>query len=182
MILSVLAAAVLSSTEPSAADLAVRFVQVQQALPGEQPTFEGWTRAQLQAEARRLEDERPGLGGPIAMMAVGGAIGVIDLVVVFLGGVFALLTRGGFDPGFTIGVSIVGLVAAGLLIAGGILLRGLSYDRNRLGQQLDRVNQAIERLSAPVEPPRDIPPAMQPPSPQQVRFSTPMIGVTLARF
>ena len=183
MILSLLAAVVLTGSEPSAAGLAPHFVQVQEALPGTQPSYEGWTRPQLESEIRRLEDLRPGLGGPITLMAIGAGVGVIDLVIFLFGGLIALLGGGGFSPGVTIGISIFAVIAAGLLIVGGILLKGISKERSDYGRQIEGVKAALEALSAPpaVEPPPHAPPPAMP-FPQQVMISPPWIAVTLARF
>lgn len=184
MILSLVAAAVLTGSEPSAAALADRFVQVQQALPGEQPTatgYEGWTKAQLHTELRRLEDARPGLGGPISLMAIGAAIGIVDLVVVLFGGFIVLVSGTRFDTGVIVAMAVFGVIAAGLLIVGGILLKGISTERREYGAQIDLIKTALEAMApAPVEPPPNVPPAM--PFPQQVMGPSPLIAVTLARF
>lgn len=169
-----------SAGEPSAAALAPRFVEVQAALPGEQPAYEGWTRAQLETETRRLEDERPGIGGAVTMIAIGGAITVIDLLAVMMGGLIALTGGGGFSTGFTVGVSVVLVCAVGLLIVGGILLRGALTERKEYSRQLEEVKAAIERLApSPAAPPPRLPPAQPFP---QVRAAPPLIAVTLARF
>lgn len=182
MILSILAAVVLTGAEPSAAGLAGRFVQVQDALPGQQPTYAGWTRAQLETEGRRLEDERPGIGGPVAMMAIGAALGAVDLIALFFGGLVALL-GGNLDAGYIISVSLTAVVAIGLMVVAGILLKGLSKERAENTRRIDEVKSAIERLMpAPFEPPPNVPPAMQLPVPMQVRGPAPLIAVTLARF
>ena len=181
MILSLVAAVVMTSTGPSAANLAPRFVQVQDALPAQQPTFDGWTREQLETELRRLDETRPSLAGPVTLMAVGGAVGVIDLVVFLFGGFIVTVTNTRFDTGIIIGMSLAAVIAAGLLIVGGILLRGISKDRSEVGRQMDLVKEAIERLTPTrVEPPPNVPPAM--PFPQQVMGPAPLIAVTLARF
>jgi hypothetical protein len=181
MILSLLAAVVLTGSEPSAAALAPRFTQVQDALPGEQPSFAGWTRAQLEAEVRRLEDLRPSMGGPITFMAIGAAVLVVDFVAFFFAGFIALLSNTGFPPGATIGISIAALIGAGLLVIGSILLRGIMKERSEYGRQIDLVKAALEAMSpTPIEPPPNVPPAM--PIPPQVMLSAPWIAVTLARF
>ena len=181
MILSLVAAAVMTGSEPSAAALAARFVQVQDALPGEQPTYDTWTRGQLETEIRRLEDLRPSLGGPITMLAIGAAIGVVDLVIFLFGGLIVLLSNGRFDTGLIIGMSLFGVIAAGLLIIGGILVRGVASERSGYNRQIDTVKAVLERLTpVPVEPPANVPPAM--PFPQQVQGTPPFIAVTLARF
>jgi hypothetical protein len=185
MFLSLLAATLLTGAEPSAAGLADRFVRVQQALPGEQPAYAGWTRRQLESELRRLDDVRPSIAGPVTMLAVGAAVAGIDFVLVAFGGLIALLGGGGFDPGFTIGVSITAVIAVGLLVMSIILLKGLNKERAANSEQADAVKKAIERLTpatpAPVDP-RQIPPPPLAPFPMQVRLTAPLIVVTLARF
>ncbi|MBS1150028.1 MAG: hypothetical protein H6Q89_1726 [Myxococcaceae bacterium] len=181
MILSLLAAVVLTGTEPSAAALAPRFVLVQDALPGQQPTYAGWTRAQLQTELLRLEDARPSVAGPVTMLVIGAVIGVGDLVVFFFGGLIALLSSSGFPVTFSVGVSVAAVIAVGLLVVGGILLKGISQERSESTKQIDQVKSAIDQLtSPPVEPPPMAPPPAMPFL--QVRLSAPWIAVTLARF
>jgi hypothetical protein len=108
-------------------------------------------------------------------------VGAIDLVALMLVSLVTLLSNTGFAPGFTIGVSVFGVIAVGLLIVGGILLRGIARERADYGAQIDRVKAAIEGLTpTPVEPPVNVPPAM--PFPQQVMGPSPWIAVTLARF
>lgn len=183
MILSLLAAVVMTGTEPSAAGLADRFVQVQESLPGQQPTYQGWTRRQLEAEMRRLDDLRPSLGGPISMMAIGAAVAVVDFVVFLFGGLIALLSGGGFDTGVVVVMGIGAVVAAGLIILGAILLKGISKERGDYGRQMDLVKAAIEALTpSPMEPPPQPPPSMQTPFPMQVMATPLFITVTLARF
>ncbi len=172
----------LAAHPPSATALAARFVQVQAALPGEQPTYAGWSRGELLAEVQRLEDARPGIGGPIAMITIGACIGVVDLIAFLFVGLASLLNGNtGFAPGFTIGVSVVGVLAVGLLIVGVILLRGISKERADLSRQIETVKAAIQQLiPAPNEPRPNVP---ERPAPfLQVRGSTPLIAVTLARF
>src|SRR3954454_10742262 len=48
--------------------------------PGDRPV-EQMTREELQAEYQRLDQERPSIGGPIALTAVGGGLLIIGLGV-----------------------------------------------------------------------------------------------------
>ena len=183
--LSLLAAAVLTSSEPSAAALAPRFVEVQAALPGEQPTYAGWTRQQLQQEIDRLEDERPGIGLQVTLIAVGAAVGVVDLLALMVGGLIAL---GGTRIDTTYTVALIGFAvgAIGLLVVGGIFLRAAIKDRAEYNKEIEKLKQAILDLApaAPMGPP---PPPLAPPPPgtqfpPQVQFTPPWFAVTLARF
>jgi hypothetical protein len=184
MLLTLLAAGVLTALEPSSAALAPRFVQVQQALPGEQPTaYDGWTKAQLEAEVERLEDLRPSKVGPVIMVITGAVVGGFDLAVFLLGGFLVTIVGGSFDTGTIAGMSVFGVIAVGLLIVGGILLKRISAERSEYDRQIAEVTAAIERLvtPAPMEPPPNVPPAM-PHFPQVMAPSAPTITLTLARF
>lgn len=194
--LALVAAVVLVGSEPSAASLAPRFVQVQAALPGEQPTVEapppepyvGWTRGQLELELLRLEDLRPSLGLPIALLASGAAIAVIDFVVFFFAGFLALVGGTGLPVPVTAGIVVAALIAVGMIVIGAILISRTVQDRKQLGVQIDLVRAAIDKLRAPADPvppapsPDDPPPPPPPAFPQQVLWAPSLVTVTLARF
>lgn len=193
--LSLVAAMVVMASEPSAAGLAPRFVQVQAASPGEQPTAEtyaGWSRGQLELEQQRLVDLRPSPGLPIALLASGAAIVLIDLVVVMFAGLIALTGSTGLPVPVTAGIATAAFVGAGMIIIGVILLVRILGERRELGAQIDGVKAAIERLSTgappptnepePVPEPRPSEPPASTPYPLQVQWAPSIVTVTLARF
>lgn len=183
--LSTFAALVLTATEPSAAGLAAHFVQVQAALPGEQPTYETWTRPQLEAETRRLEDLKPGLGLPIALFVSGGVVVVIDLAVFLLSGFIALLSGTGLPVPLTAGIVVALIIGAGLIAMGAIFLARILSERRAIGAELELIKAALDKGSIeavpPVPPPENTPPPAMP-FPQQVRWAPTFFTVTLARF
>ena len=106
--LALLTAVVLTSTSPSAANLAGHFVRVQEAPPAEQPRgYEQWTREQLLDERYRLDVARPSLVMPIVLVAAGGGAIVIGGVSLLYAGMLSLLAsvlggRAGIDTGVVI--------------------------------------------------------------------------------
>ena len=111
--------------------------------------IEKMSRGELQAEYARLEEQRPGIAGPITMMSVGGGL---------LGyGVFLLLATpgpGGLGSSFTdrnpIGYLFVGMMMLGVaLLTPGIWLAWTRRaERAECSERMDEINerlQAIER-------------------------------------
>lgn len=182
--LSVFAAAIVTLSEPSAAGLAGRFVQVQQALPGEQPAYEGWSKQQLKLELDRLDETRPGIGLPVTMIAVGAAIGGVDAIVVFFGGLIALFGGGGLPITFTVAAIVFAVGAVGLIVTGIVFLRAAQAERREQDTQVEAVREGLKRFEAPKVPAGPapiVPPPASFPGPQ-VQLSSPWFAVTLARF
>ena len=181
-----LAAAVFSSTGPSAANLADRFLRVQQSAPTEQPTpgYEGWTRNQLLAERDRLDLSRPSIVLPIVGVAVGGGLLIVSGITALYAGLFAFLGgiigRGsGIDTGVVIFCAILAVIGAAGVVAGLIFLLPTLKERTAIGKQIDRVNDALEHLETdPGVPPPPPPPSVG----NQVSRPSTWITVTLARF
>ncbi len=183
--LSVLAVVVMTGFEPSASDLSAKFRLVDDA--GPMPAqYAGWSRRQLDAELERLDNLRPSLGGPIALMVSGVVLAAGDVVVLLFAGLFTLVGRNRIDTGLIIGMSIVGVIAAGLIIVGGILLGRITSERNVVGREMDLVKAAIDALvplPTPAPGPNAPPPVPPATAPYPLQVMAPLsIAVTLARF
>jgi hypothetical protein len=152
--------------------------------------LEQMSRQQLRTEYHRLEDERPGVGLPIALVASGG-------VLIFGGGITMLysliLSIALHIPAAVFIVAGVIAVAGGGLLALGIvnLLRTIG-ERRQYGEQMDDIQQQIDRLDGKAVPPPDNgdapvppPPPMfdpQPPPPPGALLGGPHPSLVLARF
>jgi hypothetical protein len=127
----------------------------------------------LRAEYQRLEESRPGLAGPIVMLAIG-----VPLLVVGAIFLYTFLIYGSFTyeliPLLVLGVAfgVVGLVLA---IVGGVRLGRTIRDRGQIGQQMEDIKRQIDALeSAPPPPP--------PPSSVERIGPTPVTRMVLASF
>lgn len=192
--LALVASMVVTFAGPSAAGLAPRFVQVQAALSGAQPTavdpqdpYAAWTRPQLEQEWRRLDDLRPGMGLPITLLAVGAAVLVIDFVVFFFGGLIALTGGSGIPVPLTAGIVVAAIAGVGMILTGIYFIVRIGQERRDLGQQIDLIKAAIEKRNteaAPPAPPPENTPPPPPDVPLQVRrgWAPPLVLVTVARF
>ena len=111
---------------------------------------------ELRAEYQRLDEGRPGIGGPIVMLAIGVPCIVVGIAVFYLLGVYELLYN--FNQlwwvvGLPVGVI---LFAAGLVltIVGGVRLGRNIRERNTVTQQMEDIKRQIDALeSAPPPPP-----------------------------
>ncbi len=129
------------------------------------------SREQLQIEYQRLDREKPGIGGPIALTSVGG--GLLFFGVVF----FAYAVAGYLFVGAMTELVIVAYVllafSAALGITGAVLLTvGLVKLFTRIGQRraysqrMDDINarlESLDRSGAPPPPPPDVMPPPPPP-------------------
>lgn len=110
----------------------------------------------LRAEYQRLDESRPGLAGPIVMLAIGVPAFVIGFAIFYSFVLYDLIFGGlssVFYLGFIIGIPllVVGLVLA---IVGGVRLGRTIRERSSIGQQMEEVKKQIEALeSAPPPPP-----------------------------
>lgn len=194
MLLVLLAA--LSAT-PSAASLAdggglrgylVKPVQFGGEAQLEKPLSQ-MTRDELRVEYHRLEDNRPGIGGQITMIALGGAtlaVGALTLWVSLLVG-FA-----GTVPLVPLIVGI-GLVVGGgaLLTVGIIMLRLAIAERKPFNEAMDEVKQRLdgsyEEPGRPPPPPNlpyepNVPPPPPPPPPPGAGWPDVRPSLVLATF
>lgn len=105
------------------------------------------SRGQLRAEYAQLDAKRPGLGGPITMVAVGGGL-------IVYGGFLLLVAAGPSGPSslFTssspLGYLFVTMLAvgAGLLIPGIWLWWNRRDDRAVMGERMDAISARLEEL------------------------------------
>ena len=129
---------------------------------------EQMTREQLQIEYQRLDVEKPGLGGPIALLAVGG--GLLFVCIPFLYLAVLAFAEGGTS------VLLLGYIflvfGAALAITGGVLLTvGLVKLFQRIGerrayaQRMEDINARLESLDRTGAPPPPPPPSSMPPPP-----------------
>lgn len=124
------------------------------------PVFETMGRDELYAQLKRLEDSRPGLGGPIAALAIGVALvlpgagitvaGAVSLIAGLRGvtGMAALTTAG--IVLLSLGVVMV-VVGAILCTVGGIKLGSHIRERTLNGREADEVRRRIDALG-PLQP------------------------------
>ncbi|MGQ0507053.1 MAG: hypothetical protein ACT4TC_17235 [Myxococcaceae bacterium] len=115
------------------------------------------TREQLRAEYSALDAARPGLGGKIAMLAVGGVLAIVGLYPFFFG--LVTLSASGVSGTSAATVNIVGAILLGvgvvlivtgviLAIVGGIRLVAAIRERSRYGARMDEVQRQIDTLDA----------------------------------
>lgn len=130
------------------------------------------TKQQLEAELERLQKSQPAIGGPVAMVSVGGGLLIISFVILYVD--FLLWIISGFGGAGFAGVGIVlVLVAAAFAITGGILLAvgvvnliARMGERREISQRIDDINARLEKMHPdsneyePVVPP---PPPLPPP-------------------
>jgi hypothetical protein len=153
------------------------------------PDYSGWSRLQLRQEYNRLDEARPGLGMPIALMASGGGVLLVGLYGLLVSALAVGLGVGAVSA--EIIFAVLSIVGAGLLILGGITLARTLPERRWIGLQLDEIDQRLKTAeenrtpgrvpgSDPVgPPPPPFPgPAAMPPS----QVMAPQFPITLARF
>jgi hypothetical protein len=148
------------------------------------------TREQLKAEYKRLDEEKPGLGGQITMIALGGAtlgIGAVTLWISFLIGI-----------GLSSTVPLVPLlVGAGLVLGGGalltvgiIMLRMARAEREPFHQAQEEIQRRLDgSYESPGQPPPmqpdrydPVPPPPPPPPPPGAGFPAVRPSLVLATF
>jgi len=110
--------------------------------------LETMSRRQLLEEYKRVEQARPGIGGPIAALSVGGglmAAGAAGLLAASNG-------FGGLGAAFTernpIGFFVAALITVGAasVLTGFWLLWNRRDDRAALGERLDQIDERLETL------------------------------------
>jgi hypothetical protein len=154
------------------------------------PSIDAMTREQLAAELRRLDDTRPGLGGPIALMVVGVALAVPGAGIVLAGVSAGLGFSGSYGSavalvfaGFGVALLVVGVILA---IVGSIKLVGRISARRAHSADVDEVRKRIDTLdqAPPTAPPPPGPELMPPPPPPppQANFVMPGAMQTVMTF
>ncbi len=118
-------------------------VPAQQAPFIGQPLMGEPTSAQLLAEIAVLRRERPGLGGAVTLLSIGGGLGIAGIFYFALSGL-----AGGFT--FSNPLMVIGLVGMciGLPMAliGTWLLIGRLNERQRIGVEIRRVENELKAL------------------------------------
>lgn len=139
-------------------------------VPADQPPSDATVSAQqLEVDLVALKKARPGLGGAITLLAVGGGVAIV-------GGIYAGLSAaiGSFTGGLNI-ILIVGVVglAIGLPLAaiGAWMLYNRLEDRKRIDDQSKQLKLQLQQLQRPANPAWPQPP----PSPAQVQGPRPTL-------
>lgn len=126
------------------------------------------TLQQLRDERTRLDNSRPSLGGPIAMLAVGAALAIAGLGFGLSGAylVIGYIIAGAFSGASTVGtiVTVAGFVVLGigvvllavgipLAIIGGVRLKRTINERTAIGVEMNAVDEKIKALEEGAAPP-----------------------------
>jgi len=148
------------------------------------------SREQLQLEYQRLDREKPSIGGPIALTAVGGGLlffGIIFFIYAVAGYLYA-----GFASELVVVAYVLLAFSAALSITGAVLLTvGLVKMFTRIGQRraysqrMDDINARLESLDRSGSPPPPPPPADSlppPPPPPGAGFFDVKPNLVLATF
>lgn len=113
---------------------------------------ETMSRTELEMERARLIDNRPGLGGGIALLAIGGGATVLFGLPIILFSVIDYFIVEAFVVGLIITVVGLGAVAAGIvLVASALATRSASAAR--VGQIDDRIRRMEQNVTPPPPPP-----------------------------
>lgn len=130
----------------------------------EKPNLDKMTRVQLVEELHRLEDARPGLGGPIAMTVVGAALlfpGAFFGIYGFglAAAEFGMKASAGTAVGYLLmmGGGVFVLVGLILAIVGVVKLIKRFGARRTHGEEVDALRQRIDTLNTQ-PPPLPVPP------------------------
>lgn len=147
-------------------------------LPSSPPATEGQVSArQLQADLDALKRQRPGLGGSITLLAIGGGATVVGALYLLLSTSVGLAFGGGLNPFLLIGALGLG-VGVPLLVIGVWLLYNRLEDRRRIDQESKSLRQQLQQIQP--SDPRYAPPGNDDFPPPQVRG--PDASMLLARF
>ncbi len=131
-------------------------------------SLEAMTRLQLQREYERVDEARPGIAGPIAVMSVGAVISAIGLT----GILFAAGNFGGVGSAFNERNPTGYLLAAVIAVGAVFFASGFAAFWNRrelravLGDRLDAIRARLQRVDAAEPAPRPAPGPGGPVAPQ----------------
>ncbi len=124
-------------------------------------------RTTLLSQRQQLEEDRPGLGAPIALTVVGAAV--------VLGGLLQLASCGGVaacpsssDSNLYAGVTITAGAVA--VVVGVVLFVVRGHQRSQLDEQLQAIDAELQQLQQKMAPP----PALAPPPPAAPAAAPPM--------
>ncbi|MBS1151946.1 MAG: hypothetical protein H6Q89_3644 [Myxococcaceae bacterium] len=172
-----------------------RFQLVSDDEDAPRPTLDSMTREQLAVELRRLDDTRPGLGGPIAMLSVGVVLAVPGVALGILG-LSLVAVEAGMKAGAGTAVGYLVMAGGGVFVLVGtiLLIVGVVKLIKRIGarrEHTEEVNQIQQRLDtldqqpAPLPGPPPVPPPapeLAAPPPPQASWVVPGELITLATF
>lgn len=115
---------------------------------------------ELRDEYRRLEESRPGIGGKIAMLAIGGVLDIAGISFLLYGiTYFGLVNAGAGFIGTILGVVFVVIaviclaVGIPLTIVGAVGLGKNLKERREIGEQMEAIDAQIKQLEAAPPPP-----------------------------
>ncbi|MBK7860365.1 MAG: hypothetical protein IPJ65_17485 [Archangiaceae bacterium] len=105
------------------------------------------TRPELQLELKQLEDNRPGIGGPIAMTCVGAGLAAYGTIFL-LSASGPSGTGGLFSGSFPVGYLFAAMLAAGagLIVPGIWLWWNRREPRRVMGDRMDAITDRLEWL------------------------------------
>ena len=144
--------------------------------------IENMSRESLLLERNRLEDQRPGIGGPLALIITGGVLTLTGLLV-------AVDFVGYLAAGVIAGV-VIALIGGALLTVGLVLLFTRMPARRDYGERLDAVNRRLDMMDHGAQPnmdpyyPPPPPPGMAPPPPPppDASWNAPDTSILVASF
>jgi hypothetical protein len=191
-----LAIALTLAATPSAAALAeagglrgaLVKVQATAGQAAEEIPLSQMTHQQLRAEYQRLDETRPGLGGQITMVALGGVAIAAGFVVLW--GTFLISASSFFASVPLIPLLVgVGLIAGGgvILAIGIVMLKLAIAERRPYGEAMDeiraRLDGTYEGQNPPPPPEQPVaPPPPPPPLPPQAGLDAVRPSLVLATF
>ncbi len=144
------------------------------------PLLPGMSREQLKEEWRALDESRPSLGGPIGMLAGGGAMAFASIYFLLYGVASLYVQSVGVASATTVGVVLLGVGAAlligGVILAviGGVRLGAVLRERRQIGERMDELQRQIDQVDRGDAPP-------PPPAPTNVYLPVPA-RLLIARF
>ncbi len=116
------------------------------AMEDEARPVEALSKRELRAEYRRLEEEKPGLGGAIGLISSGAGMGVMAIYLFLINQVTVGL--GGSSLSTLIVIGAVAAVAAAALVGLGLYrLFTVLPERRQIDARLDEVKQRLEELN-----------------------------------
>lgn len=113
---------------------------------------ETMSRTELEMERARLIDNRPSLGGGIALLAIGGGATLIFGLPIMLFSVVEYFLVEPFVVGLIITLAGLGAVAAGIVLIATVLA-ARSAGAARVGQIDDRIRRMEQNATPPPPPP-----------------------------
>lgn len=173
-----------AQSAPSVLDQVGRIHLAQAEAPADAPLqHDPRSLFELTRDYQRLQDDRPGLGFPIAFMAIGTAVVALDVAIILL----SLASVSAFTLSSLALVVAMGVIGAAFLTTGIIVFPFRLKKRAEIDKQLEElallIRQREREAPPPVPPAYDLPPPPPPPPPPPVgREAGPLPGILLAEF